>query len=164
MHAATYIAFRDELVKIASAGHAGVDIAGLSMLAAPTISRHFGGEKNEWSEKNKRRSELAGLGTLTAGVAHEHRGDFANAAKKGWGAVKGLAKRADVDLWNPSTGAVHSGVGGTRASNLGVSVGSAAKSAKKPAFTMAHLRDAYSKAGLKPGLGSAVRSAASHIR
>ena len=92
MNVVTYSGFKNELEKISSAGHAAVDIAGLGMLAAPTLSRHFGGEKGEWSEKNKRRSELAGLGTLAAGVAHEHRGDFANAAKKGWGAAKGMMK------------------------------------------------------------------------
>lgn len=63
MHAATYTAFRNELEKIAIAGHLA-EIGGLGILAAPTASKHFGGK--EWSDKNKRRAELAGLGVLAA--------------------------------------------------------------------------------------------------
>ena len=163
MHAATYKAFRDELVKIAY--HSVADIAGLAALAVPTVQKVRG---KPMSEKATHAAELGGLGVLAGTSAHKI---YSAVREGGLKAIKHasvcpavLLKKADVDLWNPSTGAVHSGVGGTRASNLGVSVGSAAKSAKKPAFTLAHLKDAYSKAGLKPGLGSAVRSAASHIR
>jgi hypothetical protein len=78
--------------KEASVGHAAVDIAGLGVLAAPTIAKKMG---KPMSEKNKDRAELGGLGMLAGGVAHEHRHDFLNAAKNG---VKKLTTRVPKQL------------------------------------------------------------------
>lgn len=65
----------DVFGKAASVGHAAVDIAGLGILAAPSL-------KHDMKESTKRKYEIAGLGTLAAGVAHEHRKDFLDAGKK----------------------------------------------------------------------------------
>lgn len=73
--------------KTSGAGHAAVDIAGLGILAAPTLAKMRG---KPMKDKTKDRTELAGLGTLAAGVAHDHRQDFANAAKSGWGKLRGV--------------------------------------------------------------------------
>ena len=88
MNIITIQAFRDELEKVASAGHALVDIAGLGILARPTIQKMQG---KEVSKRSEHAHELAGLGTLAAGVAHEHRHEFADMARKGFGKLKGLA-------------------------------------------------------------------------
>lgn len=76
---------------------------------------------------------------------------------------------ADIDLWDPVTGAVHTGIGGTRGANLGTCVSPTlpvlpvlpatpvTPVPKKPAFTLADLQKAYAKAGIKPGLNSAAR-------
>lgn len=78
-------------------------------------------------------------------------------------AVFNLGKdAADVDLWDPGTGAVHTGIGGTRGANLGTHVSptptpAAAAPVKKPAFTLADLKKAYATAGIKPGLNSVAR-------
>lgn len=138
MHLSTVLAFRDELEKIA--GH-GIELAGLGMLAAPHAYNAVTGKSV--SKKTERNAELAGLGTLAApSLAHY-----------GAKALK-LVKKADFDMWNPSTGHVSGGTGGTRAANMGVST--AAKSVAKPKFTMDHLKGAYQKAGIKPGLKSAL--------
>lgn len=68
MHAITYVAFKDELEKISSLAEHALDVGGLAMLAAPTVSKHF--RNKEWSEKNKRRIELGGLGVLAAHPAY----------------------------------------------------------------------------------------------
>lgn len=155
MNVATYSAFKDELEKIA--WHSGAEIAGLGILAAPTIQKMRG---KPMSENATHAAEIGGLGTLAVPAAHS----IYKAVKKGGlAAIKhASATKEASDLWNPSTGHVI-GEGGTKAFNRGVSTaGSAA--VKKPAFTLAHLQGAYQKAGIKPGLGSAVRSVASHVR
>lgn len=60
MNTATWLSLHDELEKIAS--HAA-ELAGLGILAAPSI-QHLRGK--EMSEKNKARTEVAGLGVLAA--------------------------------------------------------------------------------------------------
>lgn len=157
MHAATFAAFKDEMSKIAY--HSVADIGGLAALAAPTIQKMRG---KPMSEKGTHAAELGGLGVLAGSSAHKIYSGMKDAAK---GAVKGgklraalhavkhaSVKRAALDLWSPSS----SSVGGRGAHGV-------AQAAKKT-FTLDHLKGAYQKAGLKPGLGSAVRSAASHIR
>lgn len=53
----------DEIEKISEGlGGAALDVAGLGILAAPTVYRSVTGKKP--SEKNSRKAELAGLGTL----------------------------------------------------------------------------------------------------
>lgn len=167
MNVATYAAFKDELEKLG--WHAGAEIAGLGLLAAPTAAKHFGGK--EWSEKNKRRAELGGLGILAAPAAHS----MYKAVKKGGmtalkhasvdaslaGGALSLFKTADLDAWNPHTGEVIGGSVGSAAANRGMS---AAKHvpAKKPTFSLEHLRSAYQKSGIKPGLASAARQVAKH--
>lgn len=74
--------------KKSSAGHALVDIAGLGILAKPSLDEARGKHVNE---KTKAKMELAGLGTLAGGVAHEHRKEFGVLAKKGLGKLKGFA-------------------------------------------------------------------------
>lgn len=85
MNVITFTAFKEELAKLSSVGHAAVDIAGLGILARPTVQKMRG---KEVSEKSEHLHEIGGLGTLAAGVAHEHRHEFADAAKKGFGAIK----------------------------------------------------------------------------
>ena len=68
MHIATIAAFEDEMEKISSMAEHALDVGGLAMLAAPTVSKHFANK--EWSEKNKRRAELGGLGVLAAHPAY----------------------------------------------------------------------------------------------
>lgn len=132
--------------KTGSAWAHAAELGGLGILAAPSV-QHLRGK--EMSEKNKSRAELGGLGVLAAPTA-------AVVAKKGLDMLRKVkrasVKRAALDLWNPSSGSV----GGRGAHGV-------AQAAKKT-FTLDHLKGAYQKAGLKPGLGSAVRSAASHIR
>lgn len=144
--------------KVASGWAHAAELGGLGILAAPSV-QHLRGK--EMSEKNKSRAEIAGLGVLAAPTA-------LGVAKKGLGMLRKVkrasVKRAALDAWNPSTGAVMSGSGGTRGANLGTHVGGSVAQAAKKTFTLDHLKGAYQKAGLKPSLGSAVRSAASHIR
>jgi hypothetical protein len=162
MHAATYAAFKDELEKLG--WHAAAEIAGLGTLAAPTIQKMRG---KPMSERASHAAEIGGLGILAAPAAHS----MYKAVKKGGlaalkhasvdpslvGGALSLFKKADVDLWNPSTGAVHSGIGGTRGSNLGTNVSGVASHAPKTKFTLDHLKSAYAKAGLKPGVKSVAR-------
>ena len=152
MNVALYSGFKDELTKISSAWHNPAEIAGLGVLAVPGI-KTLRDPNASAKEKSHAKWETAGLGALAIPAAH----NMYTAAK---GVGKTLAKHAS-DLWNPSTGAVSGASGGTRAMNMGTHVG-AAKAAPKPQFTMAHLQAA--KAKLKPALGSAVRSVASHLR
>lgn len=90
MHIATMLALQSELEKIAGLGAGALDLAGLGMLAAPTIQKMRG---KPMQEKNKDRAELGGLGVLGASVAAEHGKDAWNAAKSGLGKLKGLASK-----------------------------------------------------------------------
>ncbi len=63
MHVITFLAFQNEVEKLEKTANHGVELAGLGMLAAPSIA-HMRGK--EWSEKNKARAEVAGLGVLAA--------------------------------------------------------------------------------------------------
>lgn len=67
----TLEAFLDEFEKISGAGgpawHYASDLAGLGVLAAPTIQKMRG---KDMSEKGTRAAELGGLGLLAAPVAH----------------------------------------------------------------------------------------------
>lgn len=85
-----FLAFSNELKKIAALGHVATDLAGLGMLAAPSIAG------NKMSENKKRATEVAGLGTLAAGVAHEHRGALAAAGKEGMGAFRSGGLKAGL--------------------------------------------------------------------
>lgn len=144
MHTAMMLSLQDELEKIAS--HAA-ELAGLGMLAAPSIS-HLRGK--DWSEKNKARMEVAGLGVLAAPSALA-------VGKAGLSKLKGLAsklpKHASLDAWNPESGALISESGGSRALSQGTT---GAKAAAKPKFDINALKSAYQKAGIKPGVGSAL--------
>lgn len=159
MHAVTLTAFRDELEKLAY--HSVVDIAGLGILAAPTVQKMRG---KEMSEKGTHAAELGGLGVLAGSSAHKIYSGMRDAAK---GAAKGgkfraalsavkhaSVKKAALDMWNPSTGALHAAEGGSRAANAGTHVGQQAVQAlKKPAFTMDHLkagRAALAAKGITP--------------
>lgn len=64
----------------------GIELAGLGMLAAPSVA-HLGGK--DWSEKNKARAEVAGLGVLAAPSAMA-------VAKKGVGKLKAVARASNV--------------------------------------------------------------------
>jgi hypothetical protein len=68
MNIVSYVAFHDELEKISLLAEHALDVAGLGVLAAPTVSKHF--RDKEWGEKNKRRAELVGLGVLAAHPAY----------------------------------------------------------------------------------------------
>lgn len=97
MHAATYTAFKSELEKIAY--HSVVDIAGLGMLAAPTIQKMRG---KEMSEKGTHAAELGGLGVLGASSAHKiysgAKKAYQAAPKSGvWKAIREGAKHASVE-------------------------------------------------------------------
>jgi hypothetical protein len=74
MNVITYSAFKNELEKIAY--HSLVDIAGLGVLAAPTIQKVRG---KEMSDKGTHAAELGGLGMLAGTSAHK----IYSAAKKG---------------------------------------------------------------------------------
>jgi len=173
MHAVTLTAFRDELEKLAY--HSAVDIAGLGILAAPTIQKMRG---KEMSEKGTHAAELGGLGVLAGSSAHKIYSGMRDAAK---GAVKGgklraalgaikhaSVKKGAADIWNPTTGAVHAAEGGTRAANFGTHVSQQAQQAlKKPAFTMEHLkagRAALAAKGITPKgfVGKAVSTFGKH--
>lgn len=62
-----------------------------------------------------------------------------NAAQVGMKAAMDHFKLAGLDLWDPGTGAVTSGVGGTRGANLGTSTGAGVAAAPKRQFTMQDL-------------------------
>ena len=74
MNVATYAAFKDELEKLS--WHAGAEIAGLGILAAPTIQKMRG---KPMSERGTHAAEIAGLGTLAVPAAHS----IYKAVKKG---------------------------------------------------------------------------------
>ncbi len=63
MHPITLLAFQNELELLEKSANHGVELAGLGLLAAPSVA-HMKGK--EWSEKNKARAEVAGLGVLAA--------------------------------------------------------------------------------------------------
>lgn len=151
MHLATMLAFQDEIEKIAGIGAGALDVAGLGLLAAPTI-RHMRGKK--MSDKNKNRAEIAGLGTLGASVAAEHAHDAVSAGKAGISKLRGLVsklpKHASLDAWNPTSGALLSESGGSRALNHGTHTGRS----PKPKFDLGALKAAYEKSGVKPRLSS----------
>lgn len=86
MHVATYAAFRDELEKLAY--HSAVDIAGLGILAAPTIQKMRG---KPMSERGTHAAELGGLGVLAGSSAHKIYSGMKDAAQ---GAAKGGKLRA----------------------------------------------------------------------
>ncbi len=88
-------AFVDEAEKIASAGHALVDIAGLGVLGAPSVQKLRG---KPMSSEKASKYEVAGLGTLAAGVAHEHRHAFADVFKSGTKTLAKHAQRMDKDM------------------------------------------------------------------
>lgn len=90
MHTATWLSFYDELEKIAGLGAGAADIAGLGMLAAPTIQKMRG---KPMSEKGKDRAELAGLGVLGGSVVAEHSKELKSAAKSGFSKLKGMASK-----------------------------------------------------------------------
>lgn len=94
MTSISFSSFSDELEKISSAGHAAVDLLGLGMLAAPSVQGLRG---KEMSEKSKHKTELAGLGTLAAGVAHENRPHFAAAGRTAMKYIGGVLKKASAD-------------------------------------------------------------------
>jgi len=86
----SFTSFSAEFQKIAALGHVATDLAGLGMLAVPSIAG------NRMSENQKRGTEVAGLGTLAAGVAHEHRGALAAAGREGAQAFKSGGFRAGL--------------------------------------------------------------------
>lgn len=93
MQGISITAFEDELEKIAALGHDLADIAGLGVLAAPTLAKKFG---KPMKEKTKDNVELGGLGVLGGAVAHEHRhaiGDFAKKVVTGKGRAAWQALR-----------------------------------------------------------------------
>lgn len=156
MKVATYVGFKDELAKIAAGGLGGhaAELAGLGILAAPSVSHMMG--KN-WSEKNKSRAEVGGLATLAAPSAiaiGKHlmkRGSVADGALS-------IFKQAS-DLWEPATGRVIGDVG-SRAANRGMAAAGAAKAMSKPKFTMDTLKGLYKSQGLKPAITSVLKHAA----
>ena len=87
--------------KKAGLGAGALDVAGLGMLAAPTVQKMRG---KPMSDKNKDRTELAGLGVLGGSVAAEHAHDAKKfvasklpkaqaLASRGFQNLKGLASR-----------------------------------------------------------------------
>lgn len=71
-------------------GAGALDMAGLGMLAAPTIQKMRG---KPMSDKNKDRAELGGLGVLGGSVAAEHAKDAVKAGKTGLSKLKSLASK-----------------------------------------------------------------------
>lgn len=67
-----------------------------------------------------------------------------------------FTKKAESDLWEPTTGRVIGGAMGSRAANRGIA---GAAAAAKPKFTLDHLRTAYAKSGLKPAITSVLKKA-----
>jgi len=140
IHPVTMAAFRDELEKIASHG---AELAGLGILAAPSIA-HLRGK--DWSEKNKARAEVAGLGVLAApsamAVGKKALPKLKNfAANAGKQVLKhASAEKVAMDLWNPATGRVF----GEAASKVKSMASGAAKAAPKAqvkgADLLAHIK------------------------
>lgn len=102
MHLATMLSFQDELEKIAGLGAGALDLAGLGMLAAPTVQKMRG---KPMSDKNSHRTELAGLGVLGGSVVAEHAGDALKAGKSGLSKLRGLASKMPKHA-APSMGAM----------------------------------------------------------
>lgn len=119
MHVATYTALLGELQKVKEAsgnfGHAA-ELAGLGMLAAPTIQKMRG---KPMKDKNKDRAEIGGLGVLAApsaiGLGKSLMGKMKGVGKVGLNIAKHASvtdsalslfqeKKAGADLWNPTTG------------------------------------------------------------
>jgi hypothetical protein len=78
------------LAKHGGLGAGALDMAGLGLLAAPTV-QHMRGKP--MSDKNKNRAELGGLGVLGASVAAEHGKEGLEAAKSGLSKLKGLVSK-----------------------------------------------------------------------
>lgn len=76
---------------------AGLEYAGLGMLAAPSVKHLVTGKG--MSEKNKSRTEVAGLGTLAYGT---YRAAKSAITKKAMAKTAAKLKSAS-DLWNPNT-------------------------------------------------------------
>ncbi len=102
MHTATWLALQDELEKISGLGAGALDMAGLGMLAAPTVQKMRG---KPMSDKNKDRMELGGLGVLGGSVAAEHAGDALKAGRSGLAKLKNFASRFPKHA-GPSMGAM----------------------------------------------------------
>ena len=97
MDVVTYSGFKNELEKIAY--HSVVDIAGLGMLAAPTVQKMRG---KEMSEKGTHAAELGGLGVLAGSSAHKiysgAKKAYQAAPKSGvWKAIREGAKHASAE-------------------------------------------------------------------
>jgi hypothetical protein len=115
------------LSKKSSAGNHAIELAGLGILARPTIQKMRG---KEVSEKSEHLHELAGLGVLAAPSAVEL-GKAGLGKLRSMRKVTSLAKTSSFDVWNPSSGAVSGSHVGSRAANLGTAVGAASSAAKK---------------------------------
>lgn len=126
--------FVDELEKISSVfKDPKADLVGLGLLGIP-VAHKLVSKKSDKTEKGMAALEGAGLGTLAAHT-------LANMPKH---ASKKL--KIAADLWEPETGRVIGSEGGSRASNLGVSVRKPeAAPAKKPQYTMAMHQQAKSQ-------------------
>lgn len=133
--------FFDELEKTATGafGH-GVELAGLGVLAKPSIDRL---RKKEVDEHKAAKHEVAGLGILAAPSALH----LAHSAYK---KMRGIPKVASI----PNPAALR-GRAGVLTKNITKSVATAPPA--KPKFDLAALKAAYDKQGLKPGLGSVAR-------
>lgn len=188
MDVITYSAFKDEMYKIAKKEKSSsgalppaLSMGGLAGLTGLEAAGAFN------KKKTRKERVLAGAGAASTGaiLASEaiHNKDL---LKRGLNAgmnvfrkipkhasaetsladgALSLFKKADADLWNPSTGHVI-GEGGSRAFNRGVST-AASTAAKKPAFTMAHLMAAKAKlpgGGAYQGLKRGIGAVASHAR
>ena len=106
MNAVSYVAFKDELEKISSglgelATH-GAEVAGLGILAAPTIQKMRG---KKMSTKGEHAAELGGLGVLAAPSA-------AHLAKHLIKRGSAILKKADADMGLRGRAAVLSGSAG----------------------------------------------------
>jgi hypothetical protein len=94
-----------EAPKVKVAWAHGAELAGLGMLAAPTIQKMRG---KPMKDKNKDRAEVAGLGVLAAPSVAHYGGSAVQKLKglAGKAAKVAVTKHAGVDVWNPTTGKI----------------------------------------------------------
>ena len=124
-------------------GH-GAELAGLGILAKPSIDRLRG---KHVDERKAARTEVAGLGVLAAPSAYE-------LGKKGLGALRKVKK---AGIPNPAAlrGRASVLTGGLKGATKPLT--GPTPPVSKPKFDLAALKAAYNKAGIAPGIGSAAR-------